>query len=68
MRSRARVVAALTVLFASLFGLQAGARADTFSGAGFATETIATVPPYTLVRRSPPTSACSCGRRTASCG
>jgi glucose/arabinose dehydrogenase/fibronectin type 3 domain-containing protein len=49
MRSRATVVAAITVLFAGLFGLQAAASADTFSDSGFAAETIATVPPYTLV-------------------
>src|SRR3954452_5294646 len=43
------VITALAIAFAGLISSQEGASADTFTDTGFATETIATFPPFTLV-------------------
>jgi glucose/arabinose dehydrogenase len=52
MRSRTyarQAIVVLAIMVVGLLSLQGRAAADTFSGAGFATETVASFPPYTLV-------------------
>ena len=49
MRRRSRYLVALIGVIAGLLSFQGPAAADTFSASGFATERVATVPPYTLV-------------------
>src|ERR1044072_8975713 len=52
MRSRTyagHVVVVLAIAFAGLFSFQERAVADTFNDTGFATETIASFPPFSLV-------------------
>ena len=46
---KSRYLVAAVGVIAGLLSFQSPAAADTFSGSGFATERVATVPPYTLV-------------------
>ena len=48
-RRKFRYLVAVIGVIAGLLSFQGAAAADTFSDSGFATERIATVPPYTLV-------------------